>query len=149
MTNEVSELIEPKEIQIGSKTFILSKVPSMTGRKLAFLYVPSAIPIFKMGDYKVNEECAMELLSYAAVPRGNGLLPQRLLDRTLIENHTTLSSVLALEKAMAVYNFHFLPLGKCLDSLTSFFQNIEQKTTRLLTKSLEQLSAAVSRHTES
>src|ERR1700755_348314 len=135
MINEISELIEPKEIQIGTKTFIISKVPSMTGRKLAFLYAPSAIPIFKLGDYKVNEECMMQLLSYVAVPRGNGLLPQRLLDQTLIENHTPISSLLQLEKEMVEYNFDFLPLGKSLDFLTSFFQNIEQKTTQLLIKS--------------
>ena len=70
-------MIEPLEVKITTqkgdeKTFIISKFPAIQGREIICKYPLSGMP--KLGDYQVNEETMIKLMSFVAVPTDNGVL---------------------------------------------------------------------------
>lgn len=132
-------MIEPKEIEIEGKTFILSKFPAIQGREIIAKYPISAMP--KLGDYAVNEETMLKLMCFVAVPREGGE-PLRLTTRALVDNHCSSWEVLAkVEIAMMEYNCSFFGNGKG----STFLETITRKAQQLITKTLMDLSAQSSR----
>ena len=135
-------LREPKEIEIEcqdgtTRTFIISKIPAISGRKLVTQYPLTASP--KIGDYAKNEELMVELLSYTEIKRADGPA-QRLSTRALIDNHVPDWEALArLEKAMAEYNISFFPKGKPSDLWGVLFKKLTTSLTPMLTRSLQSL----------
>lgn len=132
-------MIEPKEIEIENpdktkSVFILSKFPAIQGREIIAKYPLSAMP--KLGDYAVNEETMLKLMSFVAVPRENGE-PLRLTTRGLIDNHVKSWETLAkIEIAMMEYNCSFFGNGRA----STFFEGIAQKAQALIFKTLTDLS---------
>lgn len=128
-------LLHPKEVQIecndgSSKAFILHKFPAIAGREIVSQYPLSALP--KLGDYKVNEEMMLKLLSFVAVDIGTGT-PLQLNSRSLVDNHVPdFEALMRLEAAMLEYNCSFFQNGK----VSTFFEVIAAKAQALISKTL-------------
>ena len=133
-------MIQPKEITIETqdgkaRTFVLSKFPAIQGREIIAKYPLSAMP--KLGDYEVNEETMLKLMSFVAVPRETGE-PLRLTTRALVDNHVGDWETLArVEMAMMEYNCSFFGNGQA----STFFEVIARKAHVLISQTLMDLSA--------
>lgn len=131
-------MIEPKEIEIRDKKYIISKLPATVGREILFKYPTSNIP--KIGDYNVSQEIMLKLLSYTAVvlPDGTQL---ELKTQTLVDNHVPNAEMLILlEKEMFLYNFSFFSDGNASAFLKALEKRAIQKGSEILTTLLGQLS---------
>ena len=74
------------------------------GREIVAKYPVSALP--KLGDYAVNEEVMLKLMSFVAVQVGES--QQRLSSRAMINNHVPDFETLAkIEMKMMEYNCSF------------------------------------------
>lgn len=131
-------MIDPKELIIDDKTYILSKFPAVAGREILAKYPLSGIP--KLGDYTVNEETMLKLMTHVAVQVGDTTL--RLTSRALVDNHVKSWEVLAkIEIAMLEYNCSFFQNGR----VSRFFDDIAQKLPTWISKMLMGLSEQLSR----
>lgn len=136
-------MLEPKEVTIETPdgkgaVYIISKFPAVQGREIVAKYPLSAVP--KLGDYAVNEETMLKLMSFVAVPRDSGG-PLQLTTRALVDNHVKSWETLArIEMAMMEYNCSFFANGKG----STFFEAIAAKAQSFLSKTLTDLSAQLS-----
>lgn len=97
-------MIQEKSITIGTKEYIISKLPATVGREILFLYPTSNIP--KIGDYGKSQEIMLKLMSYVQVQVEDKLIP--LNTESLVNNHVpNAETLLLLEKEMFKYNFDF------------------------------------------
>lgn len=137
----MSDLIKPKEIEIkdiDGETIkvIISRFPAITGREIIAKYPLSSIP--KVGDYGVNEETMLKLMSYVEVIKPTGNI--RLVSKALIDNHIPDGvSLYKIEFEMLKYNTDFLDkLGKSgfIDQLKAKIPTLAQS---ILNQSLAQL----------
>jgi len=127
-------LLEPKDIEIDGKVFILSKFPAVAGREIIAKYPTSMVP--KIGDYKVSEETMLKLMSYVGVSIGDSVIP--LTTIALVNNHTGNWETLAkLEIAMMEYNCSFFRDGR----ISNLLNDTAQKTPVWISKILTALSA--------
>lgn len=132
-------MIEPKEVEINGKTFILSKFPAIAGREIVARYTSSALP--KLGDYKINEEIMHKIMSYVGVKLNDKAPPLMLTTAALIDNHTKSWETLGkLEVAMMEYNCSFFLSGR----VSTFLQDIAQKIPESISKILIHLSQQLS-----
>lgn len=132
-------MIQPKEIEIDGKSYIISKFPAVSGREIIAKYPLSGAP--KIGDYKVNEETMLKLMCYVGIPRADGLQPLMLTTRSLVDNHVESWEALAkIEMAMMEYNCSFFQNGRISSFFESFAQKLPTWITKILTDSLDQLS---------
>lgn len=123
-------MIKPKEITIDGKVYILSKFTPVEGREIVSQYLVTAIP--KIGDYKVNQEMMLKLMSYVAIPRDNGT-PLQLTKLELINNHVeSWETLMKIEAAMMEYNCSFFQDGR----VSTFLEDIAQKAQALISKML-------------
>lgn len=128
-------MIEPKEIDIDGKKFIISKFPAMAGREIIAKYIPSIMP--KVGDYKVNEETLLKMMKYVGVVIEGQKNPLVLSTQALIDNHVKDWEVLAkLEIATMEYNCSFFLNGR----ISTFLEDIAQKLPEWIIKMLTHLS---------
>lgn len=134
-------MIEPKEMEVNGKTFILSKFPAVAGREIITKYPVSNMP--KLGDYQQSEETMLKLMCYVAVKLDEtGTLPPiRLSTAALVDNHAGDWETLAkLEYAMLEYNCSFFGNGRSLD----LFEAIARKLMPLISQTLTGLSDRLS-----
>ncbi len=132
-------LLESKIIEIDGKNFIISKFPAIAGREIITQYPISGMP--KFGDYKVNEEIMLKLMSFVAVSVNGQEL--QLSTQALINNHVGNWETLAkIEMAMLEYNCSFFLDGRVSTFLNDMLQAIPQWITKILTPLLEPLSQA-------
>lgn len=131
-------LLQPKEFttnaQDGSaRAYVLSKFPAVAGREIIAKYPLSAMP--KLGDYAVNEETMLKLMSFVAVRLGDGSeIPLK--SRALVDNHVPDWETLArIEVAMMEYNCSFFGTGRA----STFFEAIARKAQAFLTSTLTDL----------
>lgn len=128
-------MIEEKNITIEGKEFIISKFPAVAGREIMAKYPLSGLP--KIGDYKVNEETMLKLMSYVQIESTPGV-KQALSRRELVDNHVSSWELLAkVEMAMLEYNCTFFQNGR----LSTFFDDIAQKLPQWISKILTGFSA--------
>ena len=126
-------MIEPKQIEIKGKQYIISKFPAVAGREIITQYPISAIP--KLGDYQANEALLFKMLAYCAVvlPDGNKL---SLTTRAVIDNHVpSWEALMTLEKEVLEYNCSFLEQGGLLAFLSGLAENIPALITSISTQS--------------
>src|ERR1700728_996895 len=98
-------MLEPKNIEINGKTYILSKFPAWEGTFLMLRLPVSALP--KVGDFPVFKECVAEIMTYVAVPMPAGQ-PLKLISPELINNHVpNWETKIKIFKAMVEYNTSF------------------------------------------
>lgn len=127
--------LEPKEMQLDGQTFIIHKFPAIAGREIIAKYPLTSIP--KLGDYGVNEETMLKLMSYVSVPMPGKSLPLPLNNRALIDNHVkSWETLVKLEGAMLEYNCSFLGNG----GISTFLNDIIEKLPAWATKTLMDLS---------
>lgn len=133
-------MIEPKEIDIRGRKYIISKLPATVGREVLFKYPTSNIP--KIGDYAVSQEIMLKLMSYVAVPLEDGRQIE-LNTQALVDNHVpNAETLILLEKEMFMYNYDFFQNGTASAFLTALEKRATQKGSEILTTLLERLSAA-------
>lgn len=133
-------MIEPKEIEIRGKKFIISKLPATVGREVLFKYPTSNIP--KIGDYAVSQEIMLKLLSYTAIvlPDGGNI---ELKTQSLVDNHVPdAQTLILLEKEMFMYNFDFFQDGTASAFLAALEKRAIAKGSEILTTLLGRLSQA-------
>lgn len=130
-------MIEPKNIEVNGKIFTISKFPAISGREIIAKYPLSGLP--KIGDYAVNEETMLKLMSFVGVPRENSE-PLRLTSRALVDNHVTDWEMLGkIEIAMLEYNCSFFQSGRVSNFLGDIAQKLPAMISKILTDSLAQL----------
>ena len=139
--------IEPKEIEVGGKSFVISKFPAMIGRKIVTQYISSGLP--KIGDYNSNEEIMLLLMKHVAAKNEEGKATV-LSTRGLIDSHITPMPSMEderwemlgkIEAATMEYNCSFFRGGR----ISNFFRDIAQKLPQLITKILKDSLAPLSR----
>ena len=134
-------MIDPKKIELGGKTYILSKFPATVGRKIITQYVVTGLP--KMGDYGENEKLMQLLMSYVAVELESG--PLMLSNQALIDNHVKdWESLVEIELMMMDHNSNFFRDGRAATFLNGIAQNIKQWISQTLMDSSVRSSPASS-----
>lgn len=123
-------LIEPKEIQVDGKTFIISKLPATVAIEVMMRSAGNAIP--KAGDFATIEAMMLKTMSYVAIKRPN--IPDLMLNsRELIDNHcpnwTTYMKVL---EEMRGYNNLFLISENLLTFLERIMEMLPAKIRSIL-----------------
>lgn len=136
-------MLEPKEITITTqagedKNYILSKFPAIAGREIIAKYPISGMP--KLGDYEVNEETMLKLMSFVSVRTSDGG-ELRLTTKELINNHVPDWETLArIEIEMMGYNCSFFQNGKISNFFDTIKASAERSISSILTALLGQLS---------
>jgi len=139
-------LINPIEKTItlpdgSEKIFILSKFDAIPGREIVSQYPVTGMP--KLGDYAVNEQIMLKLMSFVAVQNGDTKLS--LTSKDLVNNHVESWETLArLELAMMEYNCSFFGNGKA----STFFEQLAAKIPGLISSMLTDLSGQLSQQTK-
>ena len=141
-------LLEPKQIEIDNKHFIISKFPAVAGREIITQYPLSGLP--KIGEYRVNETIMFKLMGYVGIPIAGQQMPLQLTTQALIDNHVGSWETLAkLEMAMLEYNCSFFLDGSLQTFLNDIIMNIPVWITKILTPLLEQSSQVEKRPSKS
>lgn len=145
----MAELLSPKEISVPDvngteKTFIISKFPAVAGREIIAKYPLSGLP--KLGDYEVNEETMLKLMSYVAVKVKDAIV--KLDTRALIDNHVRDWEQLArVEIEMFKYNTSFFREGAISTFLGTIGQKVLQSIAPMLIPLSQRLLEAIKQHT--
>jgi len=119
------------------KQYLLSIIPATVSMEIVVQYGKGLLP----GDsYQLTEQMAFKIMGYVAVPaKEKGQLPLRLSARELIDNHTDFKTYMALQRAMAQYNWGFF----LSDDLSDFWDRLRAmakvSVTRIITDSLRPL----------
>jgi hypothetical protein len=128
-------MIEPKEIEIDGRKFILSKFTATAGLEIVPRYISSALP--KIGDYNINKEMRDKIMCFVGVKSNEHASPLMLTTVALIDNHTgNWETLLKLITAMMEYNCSFFLTGR----ISTFFQDIAQNIPEWISKILIRLS---------
>lgn len=149
----IPNLLEPKEINVKGKKFIISKLPACAGREIGHLYAPSIAPKIKIGtvelngDYATNELIMKKLMAFVAVKSDNGT-EIRLDSQTLIDQHVykvgedAWLMLREIENEMIAYNCAFFRDGRISNFLDSFGQIFQDVISTASTTSSEHSSPA-------
>ncbi len=124
-------LIEPKEIEIEGKTYIISKFPAFEGREICTQYFATAAP--KIGDYSKNQEIALKMMAYVAVydQQGNHV---RLMTKEHVNRHiSNWENHIKLEGYMMEYNCSFFQNGRISNFFERFAQILKEWDTKIST----------------
>jgi hypothetical protein len=141
------DLIKPKDFTAttldgAEKTYVLSRIPAVACREIVAKYPMSALP--KLGDYAVNEETMLKLMSYVGVTLADGNV-QPLKTRALVDSHCPDWEILfAVERAMLAYNTSFFSHG----TISSLLDDLGQSAKRWISSTLTDLLAASSKPTK-
>jgi len=126
--------LEPKEIQVDGKRFIISKLPATVAVEIMMRSAGNAIP--KAGDFAIIESMMLKTMSYVAIRRP-GISDLVLNSRELIDNHcpdwTTYMKVL---EEMRGYNNLFLVSENLLTFLERAIATLPVKIRAILTPDL-------------
>ena len=90
------------------KTFIISRLPAVTGREILAKYPLSNAP--KIGDYEISKEAMLKMMAYVCAVADGEEIPLK--TQTLIDNHVPDGeSLIRLELEMLKYNTSFFGTG--------------------------------------
>jgi|SRR6185437_6326001 len=126
------DLLQPKSVQIDGIDLIISKFPAIPGREIVAKYPLSGLP--KLGDYAVNEETMVKLMSFVAIVLDGKEM--RLSNKVLIDNQISSrveypwQTLGKIEIAMLEYNCSFFQKGL----ISSFFQDSAQSALAWISK---------------
>lgn len=143
-------MLEPKELPLKGqdgleRVYIISKFPAIAGREIISKYPLSGMP--KLGEYAVNEEVMLKLMSFVGVMVGDRT--ETLRTRAMVDNHVPDWETLAkIEMAMIEYNCSFFANGGMSRLLNDLSRHSQQWITETLTVLLQQLSAKSSQHSQ-
>ena len=104
-------LLEPKEILISGKRFLLSKLPATVGRETLLAYTMNSNESGVVDYSKVPMENSMRLLSYASVAVGEAWM--RLSTEEIINAHlSSINDYMDLEQKMLEHSMVFSSTAK-------------------------------------
>ena len=122
-------MIEPKDIELDGKTYVISKFPAIAGREIITQYPVTGAPV--IGNYKANEALMLKVLAFVAIKLEGRPDPMLLNSPILIDNHVkSWETLMTLEKEMMVYNCSFFQNGRA----STFFAGIAQMALTWITK---------------
>jgi len=131
----IEKFLEPMEIDIEDRKFVISKFPAIAGRKIVTQYISSGVP--KIGNYSTNEEMMLNIMKYVARIDDNGtktvLSNQDLIDNHVVSKTSSWEMLIKLEAKMLEYNCDFFQNGR----ISNFFGDIAQKLPQWITKTLK------------
>lgn len=131
------DLIDPKEIEIKGKRYVISKFPATAGREILMKYPASNVP--KLGDYDESHAAMLKLMGYVEAVTEDGR-QIRLVTEALINNHVLdWETLVQLEKEMIGYNCSFFQNGTALTFLETLMGEAGAKVTAMLTPLLDRL----------
>lgn len=136
-------LIKPTPITIKDmdgveRNFNISRVPAVHGRKIFTQYATTVMP--KIGNYEVNQDLMLLMLSYVEAQMPNGDFIQ-LRTQSLIDSHVGDWETLGrLELEMVKYNTNFFHPEKISSALAKLNQTLPEKILSTLTRYLDVLS---------
>ncbi len=140
-------LLEPKEIEVDGKKFIISKLPALAGYEIATQLALTAVP--KIGEFSQHKTMFIKMLGYVAVPISGMAEPLQLSTEALIDNHTgNWETMVKVGYAIYEYNVSFLADGRISNFLTDVAQNIPGWTTKILNLFSEQSFPAEKLHSK-
>lgn len=146
----VENFIQPKEIQIEDKKFIISKYPAIAGREIVVNFIASGIP--KVGCYAINEEMMLKSMNYVARINENGsttvLSNKSLIDNHVVSDDSSWEMLISLEKQILEYNCAFFRNGWISNLLETFTQNVPKWISKMWKDSLAQSFHPVTQPTE-
>ena len=129
-------MLEPKDVVIDGKTFIISKFPAVAGREIVTQYPTSAVP--KLGDYQTNQDLMFKIMAFVGVYPTPGQKPLMLVSQDLINNHVpSWEMLLKVEWAMMEYNCSFFQNGRISTFLDECAQMLPKWITEMLTPLLQ------------
>lgn len=132
-------MLEPKDIEIGGKTYVIGKFSAIAGRAILLQYPTSALP--KIGDYATNEQLMLQIMSYVGVRIDGRDDPLVLKTRQLVDNHVPdTETLMKLEFAVLSHNFSFFRDGK----MSGILELVANQAATLIQKTLTDLSRASS-----
>jgi hypothetical protein len=139
----IEKFLEPMEIEIEDRKFVISKFPAIAGRKIVTQYISSGVP--KIGNYNTNEEMMLNIMKYVARIDDNGnkivLSNQDLIDNHVVSKSSSWEMLVKLEGKMLEYNCDFFQNGR----ISNFFGDIAQKLPQWIIKILKDSSVLSSR----
>ncbi len=148
----IERFLQPEDIEIEDKKFIISKFPAIAGREIVTQYFSSALP-GKFGDYKLNKEMFDKAMCYVAAINSEGnpivLSVPALVDNHVVSKDSSWEMLLKLETRLMVYNCAFLQAGRVSNFLNSIKEKLPQLISKILTDSLAPLSPQNSQPTKS
>lgn len=143
-------MLQPKTVTIDladgtTKAYILSKFPAIAGREIIAKYPLSSMP--KLGDYAVNQETMLKLMTYVSAPVADGE-PIQLVTAALVDNHVPdWETLTKLEIAMMEYNCSFFTNGALHGFIDLLLEKAAPLLSQILTNSLQLLSQVEKRLT--
>ena len=127
-------MIDPKEIEIDGRNYILAKFPTVQGFEIVSQYPMAAMP--KLGDYEKLKPIMFKLTAFVGVPMPSGA-PLMLTTEDLINNHVPSWETWGkLQWAMMEYNCSFFQDGK----ISNFLEDTITKVRTWFTQTLTDLS---------
>lgn len=131
--------IEPKQITLSGKTYVLTKFPATVGREIITQYPMTALP--KIGEYKTNHALMLKIMSYVGVMVDGRHDPLMLTTEDLINNHIAKTEdLMRIEWAMIEHSFDFFADGRASGWLGMVADRISPLITKTLTDLLGQSS---------
>lgn len=131
-------MIEPKEITIKDKKFIIAKIPAFDGLEIILNLTKS--PLTK--DVSLATDTILKLVSYVAAFDANGNKVM-LTSKDLANNHVRDWEMLKdLALQMAEYNCSFFPKGGLSSFWKESVENMKLKFAQTFTLLLQRLSVA-------
>lgn len=133
-------MLQPKQIEINGKKFVIHKFPAIEGREIICNYPLTSIP--KVGEYKTNQEIMLKLMKYVSVPLND--ITVALSNHELVNQHAgDWETLMKLEAAVIEYNCSFFQNGLASTFLSGLAQKVPAWIIKTLTDSLEQLSTKI------
>ncbi len=130
-------MLEPKDIEINGKQFVIHKFDAVEGRRIICNYPTTALP--KVGDYDANEEIMLRLMKYVSVRANDTTVA--LTSMALINARTgDWETLMKLEAAVLEYNCSFFRKGLVSTLLEDLAQKLPVWISKILMDSLGQLS---------
>ena len=130
-------MLQPKQIEVNGKKFIIHKFPAIEGREIICNYPLTSIP--KVSEYKTNQEIMLKLMKYVSVPIND--ITVALSNHELVNQHAgDWETLMKLEAAVIEYNCSFFQNGLASTFLSGLAQKVPAWITKTLTDSLGQFS---------
>lgn len=131
-------MIEPKEVTLKNKKFIISKIPAFDGIEIILNFTKSPLT----QDVPLALDTLLKLLSYVAafdVNNNKVMLASKDLANSYVGDWEMLRDLAML---MVEYNCSFFPKGGLLNFWRESVQNTKQKYAVMFTSLLQRLSIA-------
>ena len=125
-------LIEPKDISVNGKTFVIHKLPATVAIEVMMRSAGGAIP--KAGDFATVEAMMIKTMNYVVIRR-SGQSDLRLGSKEMIDNHCVdYKTYLTVLEEIRQYNQLFGIAGSLSDFCANLIRMLPAKLASMLTQ---------------